>query len=345
MRARIYCLLALAAVFSGCSNAGSGGLAATPQASQRSMPRTRTEDQLYVAWREGAAGGGISVFKLGTNTPIDSIERGIDGPVDIATDPATGYVYVANGHGNNVTVYEPENSEPRHVITDGIDDPRTLAVHKDRLYVGNDQSLSVYDVDGTEPLYTISTVRHPTALRFDSQDNLYVGDVGGVVEYPAGGTVESRKMHVQITRSVAVDKFNHVYATSNLPLTQRVLVYPSTGTTTCCDIDFKKDEWPYLLTISDQGHLYVEGAHLRQFLPPTHWIKVYLADRGGVNGLYSIDDVDNPAAMVVDRADNLYVIVDGDGVDVYHPNESSVAYHIHIEHTAVALAIGPNLWN
>ena len=133
---------------------------------------------------------------------VTTITKNVDGPEALAVD-RSGDIFVANFHGNSITIYSPATGDYVASITDGIAKPTDLAVNsKSDLAVVNGQTgnITIYKKGGLLS-HTIGGLRGFAHVAFDSSDDLYVSDyiAEDVKEYAPG----SYKLIRTLTRGIS----------------------------------------------------------------------------------------------------------------------------------------------
>ncbi len=132
-------------------------------------------------------------------SPKGSITKGIDFAVGLAVDKKRT-LYVANLLGGNpnvgsITVYKAGSSSPSLTITDGLDNPYSVAVDSHgNIFASNLDSNSIvgYKAGATSPFETISFSSYGQAagIATDENDNVWIANIFGneVDEMPAGSS-------------------------------------------------------------------------------------------------------------------------------------------------------------
>jgi hypothetical protein len=134
---------------------------------------------LYVASNPGSSLGWISVYALGTTTPLRIITQGINGPAFCTID-ARGNLWVANS-GSGVAEYLKGSTVPYFTLSNGLTHPDGLAIdRKGNIYVGDLQpygtsNVQVFRPGKKSPSRTITDgITWPVGIAVDAKNTLYV---------------------------------------------------------------------------------------------------------------------------------------------------------------------------
>lgn len=135
-------------------------------------------DLLYLAWAfpkryKRSPDGFVDVYQLGQGPPnrLLHISQAIRTPDALAVD-ASGDLYVANLNGQDVGFYQPGQTVPRRVISNGVHFPKSLAIGpQGDLYVSNlyVNTVTAYKAGHVDPHITIrDSIAGPVAITLDA---------------------------------------------------------------------------------------------------------------------------------------------------------------------------------
>src|SRR5262249_32419822 len=143
-------------------------------------------NKIYVA-NQGLAGateGSITVIDGETNTTTNLIDHNAGTPNEVAVNPITNKIYVANGTTDNITVIHGR----KDALIGTIADPKAsgaarVAVNSvtNRIYVSNTLSENMTVIDGSNDtvLTTIPVGHGPSAIAVNPVTNkIYVANSG-----------------------------------------------------------------------------------------------------------------------------------------------------------------------
>jgi len=139
---------------------------------------------LFVANKGGTRSTGwVSFYPLGNWQTPKVIGRGVNDPVALSINAATGDLYVANKGNDTVSVYSASGSFKTAIKT-GISQPEALAFNKSGdLFVANKGhstgrgSVTVYSTTGVLQYAVTKGINGPLSMAFDAtRDRLYVAN-------------------------------------------------------------------------------------------------------------------------------------------------------------------------
>ncbi|HEV3153139.1 MAG TPA: hypothetical protein VGZ02_05000 [Candidatus Baltobacteraceae bacterium] len=162
----------------------------------------------------------IDVFRPGAKLPsyrIQPSKPALKVPVLIVAAP-NGTLYVADGGGSEIFVYNAGQKSPAYTITKGIASPVALTLDaQGNLYVANyssqtdSGSITVYAPGSSAPSYTIpirstpGNYQPPGSMALDSNGNLYVPFFNeDVIVYSAGTSHRLRTLKVKRPNLIVV---------------------------------------------------------------------------------------------------------------------------------------------
>jgi hypothetical protein len=143
-----------------------------------------SRQNLYVANQSIRDPQRISVYRYGS-VHVSRTIYPAGAPLDLAIDHSDN-LYVASTTANNVTEYAAGTNRVRRVLRTGMDDPNTLGITRNLLYVGNaGYSTSVYDLASGRFVRKIPYEAY--AFAFDRTGRVYLSTWHSVMLYSPGG--------------------------------------------------------------------------------------------------------------------------------------------------------------
>ena len=226
-------------------------------------------------------------------------------------------------YSNTITVYGGRNRNLLRTITNGLDEPDSLALDRSgHLYVSNDgvrdYKVNVYGNQGAKLVRTVSRNLSSTdQVALDSLGNLYVLDKRGIAVYANG---KSRAMHRINTRygtTIAIDALNNLYV---VLATNKVEVYPlgsKTPSRTISDGIFDAIS----VAVDSHGYVYVANVfggtgYCGKF---SHGGDVTVYAPGNDAPIYTLTPSDGicfPGRLALDASDDLYVANGPPGTEI-----------------------------
>lgn len=241
-------------------------------------------------------------------------------------------LYVANidsdSFAGSVSIYAPGTTTPAQTITEGVNDPTSLAFDAEaNLYVSNynASTVTVYAPGADKPLRTISNgINGPVqvAVAGLDSDNVYVANTEGapsVTVYKAGTTLlQTIVKGINIPRAITFDSKGRLFVVQEGE--SKVTVY-SAGKNQLLRAIHNGIDGPAAAAFDGSGNLYVANGG-------SSTVAVYAPGSSKVSRTIR-DGVAGPSALAFDRSGNLYVANTGNNtVTVYAPGSSTVSQTI-----------------
>jgi hypothetical protein len=193
---------------------------------------TSLDDQQKLVYVSCTQDGEIAI-DLVDGTYIGKITDGIKWPEGLATDKK-GNLYVANRHGNTITVYPPGATSPSLTLTES-DKPDDVAVGSNGyVYAGDaDGGIDVYSPGGTSPIRRLTNsglANTVSGVGVDASNDVYATGYGqsgpAVVEFASGSGSGTNLglTGLKNPAGVIIDKNNNLVVSDHKR--HEILIYP-----------------------------------------------------------------------------------------------------------------------
>jgi hypothetical protein len=249
-------------------------------------------------------------------------------------------LYVGNSNSNTVTVYDFYAGTLLRTISNGVNNPLTLAVDKaGNVYSGNafrPGSVTEYDSNGNLIRTITNGTSFPEALALDAGGTLYVGNNGSITVYPPGATSPSLTISagIGVPSAIGVDGSGTVYSANQTNNT--VTEYAAGSASILRTISGVND--PPGLAVDFTGKLVVSSCYSCSGQGGgTDAVFIYAP--GATTPMVSLNQVSGPGAVAFDSLDNIYVAEQA-GLNVYPVNVLNPASQLPV--APIELAINGN---